>query len=322
MGAVGRSRLGGHIQDRPKIKASHKEVESSACEKYSHEREPVMRAIKKLIIALGVVLGMWGMASVQPAGAMIVANYNWIAGRPMYNYYGGGSFCSTGPHFINQVYQLHLVVMPKHCFGSAFMSRWENADVFDGAQVAFGPAPASDWDIAAVVTGSISAPKPKSDLIWNYCNAGNCSSSGGGGSSNPNWAGYAMTINGFHNTLAMGQYVCKSGFSSGTSCGTVTNTWTNFIGDPYYGNLYVSGYVVSNLTGCGATYGDSGGPVFTQNGTTAKVAGYVVGGGQLFAAGPGNGCYPQGALYSASMIVMSVQSIRSVFSGSSLIPYW
>lgn len=107
--------------------------------------------------------------------------------------------------------------------------------------------------------------------------------------------------------IAVGDRVCKSGYSGGTSCGTVSH-------------ISPDGYSlrVHNMNNCGVTYGDSGGVVFknVQGSSQAYVIGVVSKFGQwpLFTTnGVTSGCRTTGGTYTyATTMQVSLLSSLAV----------
>lgn len=266
------------------------------------------------LIAVALIAAWAQPASASPT---VWQTMPWHGGRPMWDYYGGGLVASSGPTFYGgngkwykaETYHQHVgqygFGTPK--FGSVYNG---GTDYYNGNSVLLPSAPyTSQYDIVLVELGANAPARSRS--TYSYCNTGapwNCSSPWGGGTANnPDWTGFWRTNVGYQTGNVTSATYCHSGIGAGESCG-VGNT------NVVYTAQHGWHWQVTNLGGCGATTGDSGGPVYLLDG-----AGNTYLAGMLFAvaytatAGAGNSCYYQGRPYGTTLGFYNIDTIRVLF---------
>lgn len=280
--------------------------------------------MRRIIIGLIALLSAFGLVAVNApsAGALMLYNQPWHQGRRIVDWYAGyPDGCTTGPHFVNNTNGHFYMAAAAHCyedgkgigFGSPpFFSVYESDyanNKFDGTPVIHTQIGGAYeyYDVVLVDLGPASGAKSKS--IFDYCNAGNCSSFYGGGSANCNWCGSWDTIIGSVGSPSYPTQVKKAGEKSGSSIGTVQSvTHVTYAGyDQWL-------YYVNNLNSCGAIGGDSGAPVYVESGSNAFITGMLLAGDHPYVAGAGNGCYPAGTPFGTNMYFISVDQIKAAFA--------
>lgn len=293
------------------------------------------RTIKAAIAALALAVGLLA-ANVQPAGATIWQNQAWHGGRAMYDNYGAGPVCTSGPTFYSGLQGRYYKAMPRHCFET---TGWNNvwaagspfAGIFEGDpsnlhdnNCCWKPQAGTAYERYDVVLVDLGTSAPaKSKLVFNYCNGANCSSYYGGGSANANWAGSWFTIVGYINSGGTGvAALTKSGMRSGTSWTTSSATGPTTAS---YNGYSTPVYTAPNLGQCGSSYGDSGAPVYYNSGAGVYLMGMLISGNNVNTAAPGNGCYATGSAFGTNMKFIDVATIKAAFAyldPASLAPYF
>lgn len=292
------------------------------------------RTIKAAVAALAIAIGLVA-ATIQPAGATYSVTQAWHGARRMTDNFDGLGDCTSGPTFLGAFSGTVFKAMPRHCYdpgawgpsGGGIGSGVPFAGVYEGdpsnwadnLQIVTTQAGGA-YEKADMVLVNLGTGSAKSKLIFDYCNAGNCSSYFGGGSSNCNWCGSWWTITGYVGNPTQSQQYTKSGYMSGTSVG-VTGTVG---GGNYTTHVTLAGYDywayrLWNINRCGTHTGDSGSPIFYDHGShIASLAGMLTNGGQNYQAGAGNGCYPAypaaGSTFGTSADFISTAQIMDAFS--------
>lgn len=282
---------------------------------------------KARIIGAAVALAVALIAALAPPAAAYPTVWQtqpWHQGRLKTNWYAPWQFATSGPWYYGANGKFYQAETRHQHVGSSgfgscctFLSVYESAqtDKYDGNSVLYPSLP--QYDIILVEGGANSVAR--SDYVYDYCNGWNCSSEfGGGTANNPAWSGSWRNMAGFYSSnipggLALSQSGARSGTSTGTSNGTVQ-----------FNSSYGYHWRVQSLGQCGTGEGDSGAPVYLKGSNgTAYLAGMSFAGVNPVAAGAGNSCYNQGALYATELAFYNNDTIRVLFqsqTGGNLTP--
>lgn len=234
--------------------------------------------MKRIILAICLAFGLIA-ASAQTSGAVVSNTINWPSGWRIVGSDGDfSSYCSMGPYvkvLPNSGTSLaagYYMMTARHCVdGNLATPKVRHSSAFwtDYVDSIHYPAGFSQVDVAlarimpygnTTLERAVYAGIAQAQLtgVLNTCPGGfgfsPCSFASNGGFNN------ALQRQGYSapGTVWNGQYLCKTGWTSGVSCG-----WSG-----YAGNLHPSQGIASKMwkidhtQGCGSQGGDSGGPVY------------------------------------------------------------
>lgn len=272
-----------------------------------------------VVALVGALSLLW--CNAPGAGATVIQNTDWIASRMMQR--SDGPMYTSGAWLLSRTNQhlylwtvAHAVKNCQSCPVLGLQHLYESAsnNWFDGAALVFPTNPAyAYYDMVLVDFGVSNVAK--TNKIWNYCTATNCTSyQGFGTASNPNWAGSAYNQTGSAGSSA-GWGVMAGKMASGTSWGTISSAYhfTNSGWDFW-------GIKVTGVTGCGNSPGDSGSPWYTGP-TGGDLVGINVGAPSNTSwtvPGP-SPCYGYTVSISDQAVYVDMASVVAAYPGFSLV---
>lgn len=289
------------VSDVPELRAAGVDVQKVTVDKAHHRLDvglkPTSNPNSASILQRRLPGVELSVSYVRVHAAAAISDYApgppWDAGIELYStFYQGGRLyyreCTAGFNVVSPSTGRTYATTAAHCFGpgSVVMHslRYTGQRVgVVGQSAGFGTT--ADTELISTASGSL-----RNSIVVNGTTQ--------------------KSVRAYRPSTPVGTAVCKSGIATGETCGNVVQDTSVTVCYPGDGCVYGQEETYNSRLARVASYGDSGGPVYTDGGNGTVVAAGMVSGFEERCNAGGGGCYFDGVMYFTP--IKNVQSTLGV----------